>query len=200
MTIKIPTRQELRMVYERDLKTSFPAEELRPLYAMEELCDRGVYRPWCVYEDGEIIGCAFVWEYEPGWVLFDYLCVAAARRNDGIGSALIAKLVEAEKGNVLFGESEIPAYAPDAGMAQRRIGFYVRNGAKKAFYDTALFGVPYHTLYWSEQEIDENELLEKHQAIYRSRFPEPQYRKLFRIPWEISMGMPQAQPWEEKKR
>ena len=185
------------MVYERDLLTSFPDSELKPLRAIEEKWDKGVYRPWCMYDGGEIVGSALVWQYEPGWVLFDYLCVAAPHRNDGIGSQIIAKLIEAERGNVVFGEAEVPDYAPDRAMAERRIGFYTRNGAKKAFYDTSIFGVAYHTLYWSEREIDENELLEKHRAIYKNQFSEPRYSKLFRIPWDASMGKTELQPWDE---
>ncbi|MBR7149786.1 MAG: GNAT family N-acetyltransferase [Oscillospiraceae bacterium] len=197
MEIKIPTREEFRLVYERDMKSAFPPDELKPLHAMESLWDEGVYRPWCMYEGEEIVGCACVWQYEPGWVLFEYLCVSAPRRNDGIGSAIIQKLHEAERGNVLFGESEIPEYAEDSSMAARRIAFYKRNGYRQAFYDNTLFGVPFHTLYWSEREIDEKVLLEKHQSIYRNRFGEEKYARLFNIPWDISMGMPERVLWEE---
>ena len=50
-----------------------------------------------------------------------------------------------DRGNVIFGESEIPCYAPDPAMAERRLGFYARNGARTAGYDTEMFGVPYKT-------------------------------------------------------
>lgn len=197
MEIKIPTREEFRAVYQRDLLTAFPKEELKPLAAMELMWDRGVYRPWCMYEGREIVGCALVWEYEPGWVLFDYLCVAAPRRNSGIGSEIMTKLLEAERGNVLFGEAEIPAYAPDPEMARRRLGFYQRNGCRKADYDVTLFGVPFHTLYWTETPISEAELLRKHQSIYRERFGEEDYRWFFHIPWDEAMGLPEKIAWNE---
>ncbi len=197
MELRIPERREFCDFYEHDLKEAFPAEELKPLHAMEQMWDEGVYRPWCLFNGDSIIGCALVWEYEPGWVLFDYLCVTAKQRSGGLGSKLIQMLLAAERGNVLFGEAEIAEFAPDPNMARRRLGFYARNGAKKAFYDVTLFGVPFHTLYWSDGEIDENELLAKHKAIYRNRFPNGRYEKFFNIPWDISMGVPELLPWEE---
>lgn len=196
MELKIPTREEFRAFYRRHLTEAFPEEELKPLSAMEMLWDKGVYRPWCLCEDGEIVGCALVWQGEPGWVLFDYLCIAASRRTGGLGSRLIAMVREKERGSVLFGEAEIVRFAPDAAMAQRRLGFYQRNGAKRAAYDTALFGVPFHTLYWADGAVDEAELLEKHQKIYRAYLSSERYRKFIVIPWDESMGVPELQ-WEE---
>ena len=158
MELKIPTREEFRSFYQTDLTEAFPAEELKPLAAMEALWDAGRYRPWCCYEGGKIIGCALVWQYEPGWVLFDYLCVTAAARGGGLGSKLIAMLLEKERGSVVFGEAEIVRYAPDPDMARRRLNFYERNGARRAYYDTTLFGVPFHTLYWADGAVDEDKL------------------------------------------
>lgn len=196
MELKIPTREEFRAFYQTDLTEAFPEEELKPLSAMEFLWDKGVYRPWCLYEDEKIIGCVFVWQDEPGWVLLDYLCITAQKRGGGLGSELIAWVREKERGNVLFGEAEIVKYAPDSAMAQRRLGFYERNGAKRAAYDTALFAVPFHTLYWAEAEVDEEELLAKHRKIYRAYLGPERYRKFIVIPWDESMGVPELL-WEE---
>lgn len=197
MELKIPTREAFRAFYESDLKTAFPEEELKPCAVMEQLWDKGVYRPWCLFDGDKIIGCAVVWQHEPGWVLFEYLCVTARERGGGLGSELIALLLQAERGSVVFGESEIPDFAPDPAMARRRMGFYQRNGAKRAFYDVTLFGVPFHTLYWSDGAVDETVLLEKHRAVYRSHFTLERYEKFITIPWDESMGAPQRRPWEE---
>lgn len=196
MELKIPTREDFRAFYNCVLTEAFPEEELKPLKAMEALWDMGRYRPWCMYEDGNIIGCALVWQEEAGWVLFDYLCVTAQRRGRGLGSQLIAAVREKERGSVLFGEAEVVRFAPDAAMAQRRLGFYERNGAKRAAYDTALFGVPFHTLYWADGTVNEAELLEKHQKIYRAYLSGERYRKFIVIPWDEAMGVPELQ-WEE---
>ena len=156
MELRIPTLEQLRTVYDRDLRTAFPAAELKPLKNMEEMWAEGRYRPWCLFDGDDIAGEAFLWLGHPGWALLDYLCVAADRRNGGLGSVILEKLREAERGNVIFGESEIPCYAPDPAMAERRLGFYARNGARTAGYDTEMFGVPYKTLYWAEGKVDES--------------------------------------------
>ena len=197
MELRLPTEAEFETAYRRDLKPAFPAAELAPLHALQKLIREGTYHPWCLFDGGELLGETCTYEASPGFVLFDYLCVTEARRNDGLGSLLIERLIEAERGSVVFGESEIPAYAPDAAMAERRLGFYRRNGAMQADYDTCIFGVPYHTLYWSERPVTGEEICAAHESAYRSRFPRPIYKKYIRIPWDISMGPPKKIPWLE---
>ena len=201
MEMKLPTEEQLTKVYKRDLAAAFPAAELKPLREMRREFRRGEYRPWCLFDGGEIVGEAFVWAVVPGFALFDYLCVEQSRRNDGLGSLLIQKLVEAERGNVLFGESEIPAYAPEPELAERRLGFYRRNGASQAGYDSCIFGVPYHTLYWAERAVDDAEMSAAHAATYRSSIPQPIYRGVITIPWDCSLGVPKKIPWlgQEKR-
>ena len=199
LEMRLPTETQLRLIYKRDLQPSFPAAELKPLREMLAEMRRGEYRPWCLFDGEEIIGEAFVWTHVPGFALFDYLCVTAERRNDGLGSTLIQKLVEAERGNVLFGEAEIPDYAPDRALAERRLAFYRRNGARKAGYDTCEFGVPYHTLFWAERPVDDAELIAAHAACYRSSIPKPLYQRFIQIPWEPAMGVPKKIPWTGRK-
>lgn len=195
LEMKLPTEAQLRTVYKRDLAPSFPLAELKPLREMLAEKRRGEYRPWCLFDGGEIVGEAFVWEHVRGFALLDYLCVTRSRRNDGLGSTLIRKLVETEKASVLFGESEIPEYATDPAMAERRLRFYLRNGAKRAGYDSCVFGVPYRTLFWSEQAADDEKLSAAHAATYHSSIPRPVYDKCITIPWEPSMGVPKKIPW-----
>ena len=45
MELRIPTLEQLRTVYDRDLRTAFPAAELKPLKNMEEMWAEGRYRP-----------------------------------------------------------------------------------------------------------------------------------------------------------
>ena len=146
MEMTLLTREQLKLAYDRDLSVSFPRDELKPFRAMAQMLGQGSYRAWGLMDGEDIAGLATVWNYAPGWALFDYLCVSPHRRSDGLGSQLVQGLVQAERGNVLFGESEIPEFAPDPDLARRRIGFYQRNGAKEAGYDMTLFGVPYRVL------------------------------------------------------
>ena len=184
MELRIPTLEQLRTVYDRDLRTAFPAAELKPLKNMEEMWAEGRYRPWCLFDGDDIAGEAFLWLGHPGWALLDYLCVAADRRNGGLG-------------NVIFGESEIPCYAPDPAMAERRLGFYARNGARTAGYDTEMFGVPYKTLYWAEGDVDEAALMEEHRFVYANTFAPDKYDRYVSIPYDPRQGAGEKVEWQQ---
>ena len=164
---------------------------------MEEMWAEGRYRPWCLFDGDNIAGEAFLWLGHPGWALLDYLCVAADRRNGGLGSVILEKLREAERGNVIFGESEIPCYAPDPAMAERRLGFYARNGARTAGYDTEMFGVPYKTLYWAEGKVDESALMEEHRFVYASTFAPDKFRRYVRIPFDPNGTPGERVSWQQ---
>lgn len=197
MELRMPTPEQLRTVYGADLKESFPPAELKPLRAIEEMWEEGWYRPWCLFDGDDIAGECFLWLGNPGWALLDYLCVSPRRRNGGIGAVLLEKLLERERGTVIFGESELPAYAPDPAMAERRLGFYARNSARTAGYDTAMFGVPYKTLYWAEGPIPDEELMAQHRFIYQNRFSPEKYAKYIRIPFRPGEESLPRVPWDE---
>lgn len=193
--LRLPTREQLVQIYKRDLETAFPPPELKPLREIQRETDRGEYRPWCLFEGGEIVGEAFVWTVTPGFALFDYLCVPAGKRNAGLGSELIRQLKEKERNGVLFGESEIPRFAAEPALAERRLRFYSRNGARRADYDSCVFGVPYHTLFWAERDVRSDELIAAHAAAYRGSLSQRIYDKYIVIPWEETMGLPGTIPW-----
>ena len=172
MELRIPTPEQLRTVYDRDLRTAFPAAELKPLKNMEEMWAEGRYRPWCLFDGDDIAGEAFLW----------------------LG---LEKLREAERGNVIFGESEIPCYAPDPAMAERRLGFYARNGARTAGYDTEMFGVPYKTLYWADGKVDESALMEEHRFVYASTFAPDKFRRYVRIPFDPNGTPGERVSWQQ---
>lgn len=195
LEMKLATMAQLREIYERDLRASFPSSERKPLREMEQELARGDYRPWCLFDGEEIVGEAFVWTHAPGCALLDYLCITPARRNGGLGAILLEKLADTESENVIFWESEIPRYAQDPAMAERRLAFYRRCGAAMADYDVCEFGVPYHTLYLSRRPVNSTALLAAHEATYRSSIPPRIYDACIRIPWEPSMGIPEQTPW-----
>ena len=138
-----------------------------------------------------------MWLGHSGWALLDYLCVAADRRNGGLGSVILEKLRETEGDTVIFGESEIPRYAPDPAMAERRLGFYARNGARTAVYDTEMFGVPYKTLYWAEGDVDEAALMEEHRFVYANTFAPDKFARYVRIPFDPQAGPGEKVEWQQ---
>lgn len=197
MELKIAEPEQVALAYGRDMTASFPPAELKPLKNIQAMCQKGRYRPWCLFDGEEIVGECFLWLGHPGWALLDYLCVSAERRNCGAGALMLAELLRVEPEGVILGESEAPAHAPDPEMARRRLGFYERCGCRTAGYDTDIFGVHYKTLYLSREPVPDEALMEEHRYIYESTFPADKFRRYVRIPRDPSAGpMPQA-PWNE---
>lgn len=197
MELRIPTLEQLRAVYHSDMKEAFPAAELKPLAAIERMWRDGWYKPYCLFDGGAIVGECFLWLGHPGWALLDYLCVTSSRRNDGLGSVILKLLPEVEPGAVIFGESEAPAHAPDPAMAQRRLGFYARNGLQVADYDSEVFGVHYKTLYLAKGEVDEAALMQEHRFVYENSFTPEKFAKYVRIPYDPA-DVPSAQvAWDQ---
>ena len=197
MELRIPSPEQLRTIYDRDLKESFPAAELKPLRNMERMWADGWYKPWCLFDGDNIVGEAFLWLGHPGWALLDYLCVSPGCRNGGLGSAILQKLMEKETDTVIFAESEAPEDAPEPEMAERRLGFYARNRACTAGYDSEMFGVHYKTLYWAEEPVDDERLMEEHRFIYRNRFSPAKYARYVRIPRDPAAPPISQVPWDE---
>ena len=197
MELRTATPAELKAVYETLLRPSFPAAELKPLRAMTDMLADGCYDPLVLLDSGEVIGTCFLWLGVPGWVLLDYLCVSPIRRGDGLGGKILRLLREVYSGWTIIGESEDPALAPDRVMAERRLGFYIRNEAALASYDTEAFGVHYKTIYWSDGPVDDADLACQHRFIYESRFGAEKYAKYLRIPCPAGVKpMPQV-PWDQ---
>ena len=197
MELRIPSPEQLRTVYDRDLKPSFPAAELKPLRNIVACWAEGWYRPWCLFDGDMIVGEAFLWLGRPGWALLDYLCVSPGRRSGGLGALLLQKLRQREGETVIFGESEAPEDAPDPAMARRRLGFYARNGARTAGYDTEMFGVHYRTLYFADGPVDEAALMREHRFVYENTFSTDKFYKYVRIPYDPKAALGAKVPWQQ---
>lgn len=191
MELKLPTQTQLSLVYNRDLRSSFPPSEMKTLAFIRKTWERNSYRPYCLFDGEEIVGEAFLWLGRPGWALLDYLCVAASRRSSGLGGLLQRALVEAEPpGTVIFGEVEVPAYAPDPEMAERRLEFYRRGGWRDAGYDSEIYSAHYRGIYLADREIPTEELVDQHRYVYQSVMTPKQCRRFIRIPWDPNYHTP----------
>lgn len=197
MELRLPNLTQLRQIYEADLKKAFPPAELKPLSAMEQMWQEGKYKPWCLFDGEEIVGLGFLWMVRPGWAILDYLCVTEKCRNSGIGQEILRLLPESEPNTVIFGEAEAPVHAPDPAMAERRLGFYLRNGLRIAGYDTDMFGVHYKTLYLAKHEVADEELMKAHQEIYQSSFTPEKYARHVVIPRDPALPPIPQVPWDQ---
>lgn len=186
MKLRILTPEELKTIYETDLTVAFPPAELKPLTAMEQMRENGAYDPLVLEDgDGSMLGYILLWKHMGGrYILIDYLCVPAGRRNGGIGGAILRAAQEYYPADTVFiGESEAPTGDPDADrMILRRLGFYARNGAKTLGYDCALFGVHYKTICWANVMPGEAEIMRAHQEIYLQQFGREKYDRFVQIP------------------
>ena len=201
MNLRIMTPEELAKAYGTDLREAFPPSELKPLFAMERMRERGVYDPWGLFDEGgEALGYALLWKHpEEPYVLVDYLCVPARLRGRGVGGQLIAMVRQRYPADTVFiGESEAPTGDPERdGMILRRLGFYARNGAKTLDYDTALFGVHFKTICWANPMPEEAEVLRKHQEIYLERFGQEKYDRFIQIPLHPGEPCREITDWTE---
>lgn len=201
MRLKEMSGEELRRAYETDLSEAFPPSELKPLAAMERLRAAGLYDPLCFLdEDGTPLGYILLWKHEDGrYILVDYLCVPAGRRNGGVGGRLLrAAIAHYPPDTVFIGESEAPSGNPESdGLILRRLGFYARNGAKTLGYDTALFGVQFKTLCWASPLPAEAEILRKHQEIYLRQFGQEKYDRYLQIPLRPGERVKPVTDWTE---
>ncbi len=197
MELRLPSLEQLRTIYDRDLKEAFPEAELKPLRNMEQGWAEGYYLPYCLFDGDNIVGEAFLWLGHPGWALLDYLCVSSGSRNSGLGATILQKLREREPDTVIFGESEVPEDAPDPEMAKRRLGFYARNGMRTAYYDTEMFGVHYKTLYLANGDVDEDMLMAEHRYVYERTFAADKYFKYVRIPFDPKAAPGEKVAWQQ---
>lgn len=186
MYLNVMTPEELERAYRTDLTEAFPPSELKPLGAMEAMRRQGVYEPLCLRDGtGDVLGYILLWKHEDGrYVLVDYLCVPAGKRNGGTGGMLLREAIaRSPKDTVFIGETEAPTGDPDRdALILRRLGFYARNGAKTLGYDSALFGVRFKTICWADPMPEEGEILRKHQEIYLRQFDRKKYDRFIQIP------------------
>lgn len=201
MYLNVMTPEELERAYRTDLTEAFPPSELKPLGAMEAMRRQGVYEPLCLRDGtGDVLGYILLWKHEDGrYVLVDYLCVPAGKRNGGTGGMLLREaIVRSPKDTVFIGETEAPTGDLDRdALILRRLGFYARNGAKTLGYDSALFGVRFKTICWADPMPEEGEILRKHQEIYLRQFDREKYDRFIQIPLRPGEQVKPVTEWTE---
>ena len=201
MEIRELTREELKAVYESEMKNAFPPAELKPFSSMERLMDRGVYRPLGLFEGGTLVSYLLLWTDASGkYALGDYLGTVAGRRNGGFGGKFLQAVFSSfPEFNCIFGEVEAPgpeASDKENALRRRRLAFYERNGLRYLNYDCALFGVHYRCLAYGN--APDEEVLKAHQAIYAAQFSPAQLERFIQIPLVPGEAVRPAADWQEE--
>lgn len=188
----------LRWLHETELQEAFPPEELKPLAAMETLVRRGVYHPVGAWEGRELVGYLMLWTGPvTGYVLVDYLGVPAARRNQGLGGAILRRLqAGCQSLDGILVESETPLGGPTDALRRRRLGFYQRSGFVPLSYECLLFGVCYRTFLCSPNGRGrEDQAQAAHRAMYTAQFPPAVLRRSVQIPWDPAAPLAEGISW-----
>lgn len=198
-TLRKLTDAELSAAYESVFREAFPPEELKPLFVMEQMRSEAQYEALGLFVEGEPRGFICCWLDEP-YVLIDYLCVERGRRNSGLGAEILKKIqAYYPAGTVFIGEVEALLGEPEEdAIRARRLDFYARCGAKSVGYDCALFGVHYKTIVWASGEVDERELMSRHDGFYRRNFSPELYASAIQLPLKAGEKPFDRRAWEQR--
>lgn len=204
MRLRRLTLDELKNLYDTQLREAFPPEELKPYAAMERLYLDGCYEPYVTEDEaGTLLGYALLWGEKNGrYVLLDYLGVAAERRNGGIGAIMLTLLQERfQEIDGIIGEVEAAEEGDDGEentLRSRRLGFYLRNGCRFMEYDCDLFGVHFRTMLFPTNGKDNDVAAMKfHQRIYQAHLRPELYRRFVEIPRREDRGSRPLIPWAD---
>lgn len=202
MELRELTPEQLKQLYDQELKRAFPPQELKPLKAMEGLREQGRYQALGLW-DGEVLrGYALMWlEPDYPFVLLDYLGTLEGMRSQGLGSKMLDLLSKYYAGcRGVFGEAEAPDHGAPEGepLRRRRLAFYERNGFRYGGYDCALFGVHYQTLIRGDADVSAQELMQAHQSIYRRHMPQSIFERFIQIPLLPGEQVKSAGEWIEE--
>ena len=199
MELKLLNKEELTVLYQNEMIADFPRSELKPLSAMLRLMDMGRYEPLLVLDGERPVGYALAWlpESREG-ALLDYFGVLRGLRNGGLGTKILALLME--RYGQVFGEAEAPepaATGPDNDLRRRRIAFYERSGFRVLDYECALFGVRFRCLYQGP-ETDDRKVEALHRGVYAGYFSPSQMERFIQLPLKPGEAVKPAPDWIEE--
>ncbi len=148
----------LKGIHLKYMKKDFPPRELRPYFHMKALSRRDCYLCYGFYDGDRLLAYAcLILQKSRTYALLDYFAVVEELRGQGIGSEFLRQLLPGiPVTNGLFVESEAvdsAKSAADLNTRQKRIEFYLQNGAQLTTTNCLLFGVDYRLLFFPKQEF-----------------------------------------------
>lgn len=175
--IKELSNQELKMIYQQYMKNDFPSDELKPLMRIEQ--QRHKNRNYCLgfYDEEGLSGYAILEKCDKNQcLLLDYFAILETKRSSGKGTLFLQELCfYLEETDALLIESE----AAINNIAERRLQFYQRSGARVTSIHARLFHVNYHILILPiRQNYTDAEIVPLLNELYYSIYP-PFFRNLY---------------------
>lgn len=172
-------------LYRTRLKKDFARNELRPLSSLRRSWEANAYDCFGLFDGENLLGYAFFVRLG-GNYLFDYLAIAEAHRDEGLGSLFLRRLaVYLADADCVVGEVEDPDRAKneeDRAQRERRLRFYLRSGYLKTELTSRVFGADYRILEVPTAAPHTTEALrEIYSALYRSILPGLFYRTQFKV-------------------
>lgn len=141
--------KELLKIYRDTAPAHFPADELKPVSAIEALLEKDAYLGLGLFDEADrILGYAlFLTVPGQNVILLDYYAILTSYRDLGLGSFFLQKMrTYFKQYGGIFIETEDIDYASNERERlerTRRNEFYTRNGAILTNIKCALFDVPF---------------------------------------------------------
>lgn len=181
MQITRLTLPETEELYRTALPRDFPAAELKPFTEIRHLMEAGVYEPLLLTDEAGT-RMAYAWQVvlpNQRTALLDYFAVRQDLRGGGVGTRALHMVREYDAMRIqdLLLECEHPAEAPDPAVARRRIGFYLRAGARATALESRVFGTRYAVLALPcGGTAPDAALAAELRVLYKVMVPKPYYR------------------------
>lgn len=187
MTIKILNLEEVRDIYDTQMRDTFPPSELRPYNSIESLTNQGCYFCCGLFEEEYLLAYAFFSRVNNGRVcLLDYFAVVKELRGHGVGSRFFTLLREELKDmdSILLEVESVESTEDECEkiIRRRRIAFYEHNGCEMTNVKCFLYGVDYCIMALSvTKPIPESRtVLSELERIYHLMFDDTIYDRICR--------------------
>lgn len=170
--------EEFHDVYTGCLQQHFPPAEVKPFAIVEKAFHEKKYLPYGYYEEGKLMAYTLLFQ-EGDTLLLDYFAVMESLRGKGRGSEILALMKEnLGEGRTIFLEVEEPNAEDEKehALQERRIRFYLRNGARMAGVKGDVFSVVYEIMTIGGQDQGEK-AKRAMETLYHSMLDEETYQK-----------------------
>lgn len=172
---------ELKLFYDWMGKQFHPGE-LKSYAHIWNMCERGLYAAYGLWNEGELIAYALLANTADGKKhMLDYYAVLPQYQDRGVGSRFLAMLSEELPGDAILFEVEDPDYAPDPEEEahwRRRIRFYETNGCLHTKVKLNLYGFDYTLMQLPQQRrLTDAEVHAAMMEIYHTFSPPEMYAK-----------------------